>query len=255
MRRKACTGRGKGQQLKGDALKPSSNRNTNKNAVAEWLPVASWPAAQGRSFEGNPLMLNSNEFVISCADGHLVKYNIFRIEWTPFLKVPEIAKYLGPDPAMLIDAKNNRIFLSPKAPAPGMQNTIVVDLLDGSVLQRTFECYLDSESIQARYDNAKKYRSDFYQGLELVNVNGIVHKMGGDDDRGPSGHMTWNETTNAWNFNGELAPFNKIFTYSSEVQISVVFVPTKDVVLMFCSSNYRVGICRYLIKEPGIMPC
>lgn len=196
------------------------------------------------------MMLNSNEFVISCTDGQMFKYNVSRNKWTLFLKLPDFVKYLGPHPDMLIDEPNNRIFLT-----GGLNNgdtTLVLDLRNGSLLN-TFQYKSDLEFMQKCYEDIQKCWDNQWKGkVDLIKVNGIVHKMGGHDDGCPDGHVTWNEAEQNWTPNAVIEPFSKMFEDSPQVQISLVHVLTKGMLLLFGSfrdgESDCVGIWRYIIE-------
>eukprot|EP01084_Bolivina_argentea_P184469 318144_1 len=203
------------------------NTNHNKDlSNPEWIPVANIPRdiyyGVGAMLNGQEMVFVSERFGNYTDCKSIYKYNVHHNEWKPFIDFPQDLKIQHH--TITFHPESNKLYLA------GQYNEmLIIDIKD-----KKFHKVSD-----------KDYSSSF---PILLNVNGSIHKIGGN---GNAKHLIWNEDNNT---------FDEIFDFEQEENVgtilaaSAIYVPSKDIILIIGgideSDNKMVGVWKYyLVKK------
>eukprot|EP01084_Bolivina_argentea_P302323 521817_1 len=207
----------------------------NPNAVPfvpaeiSWFPVAKIPQSISRG-DLDCVMLNSHEILLvpelnigdydnhECVigDGTLYKYNVHRNEWNVYLFIDNGMSYFlrVTEHAIAFDAKSNKLYL-----ADEWSEFTVIDI--------------NSKTIPVRVLTGGRCP----QNPILVNVDGIIHKIGGYNN---AKHLIWNNEKNELL---EIYDFNKEEGIEMIYAASAVYVPSKGIIVMFGAASHIWKYC------------
>ena len=201
---------------------------SERTEQSHWIPLATRPDGDCSGFA---VLLNKTEFMVGIGDQQIFKFDSIQNEWTLVLELPTPLRL--PGNSMAVDSNSNRLYLS------GPQSTMLIfDLLSGSIIHQSPGYIPGTVSMTLGMALGMDDAS-------LVNVNGAIHRIGGN---GISGHSVWNDSLRVWHHFGS---GGNIRGFSG----SAIYVPSKRIILAIGAQSVRnvfdtnVGVWRHHINS------
>lgn len=164
--------------------------------------------------------LNDHEFVVMLNGTDLMKYNTVKCDWTTVHRFTDRVEHS----LVAFDDNTNRLFIHSE------ESMKVLNALNGSIIH--------NHEFNQREIELSLELSDHV----LVNVNGVIHRMGGYD---PYIHTTWNDEKEHWTKLAESEnmglPLDTDYRCWHLYAVSLVYVKSKNMILLLGATAFDVN--------------